>query len=214
MTRTSLAPLLSATRRRDSCWITGLLRPWFGCGSRCSWFASLRPFQDFDDAPALQLGAGAGLHDPDAVAHVDVVGVVVRVHALGARLLVDAVAPGEEADALKSELIGKLTALRDGDAIPVGNVYATDALYKGPYLEAVQAALDSTIGHRAGLVRTGGSIPILGTFNRLIGVPMTGFGYGEGENIHSPNEYVVVDSFFQAIEAGIRLYHNLAETAK
>jgi acetylornithine deacetylase/succinyl-diaminopimelate desuccinylase-like protein len=45
-------------------------------------------------------------------------------------------------------------------------------------------------------------------------VPITGFGYGEGENIHSPNEYVVVDSFFQAIEAGIRLYHNLAQTMK
>ena len=83
---------------------------------------------------------------------------------------------------------------------------------EGDYLEAVQAALESTIGRRAQLVRGGGSIPILGTFNRLIGVPMTGFGYGEGENIHSPNEYIVVDSFFQAIEAGIRLYHNLAET--
>jgi acetylornithine deacetylase/succinyl-diaminopimelate desuccinylase-like protein len=84
----------------------------------------------------------------------------------------------------------------------------------GPYLEAVQAALESTIGKRAQLVRSGGSIPILGTFNRLIGVPMAGFGYGDGENIHSPNEFIVLDSFFQAIEAGIRLYHNLAETAK
>jgi acetylornithine deacetylase/succinyl-diaminopimelate desuccinylase-like protein len=84
----------------------------------------------------------------------------------------------------------------------------------GPYLEAVQAALESTIGKRAQLVRTGGSIPILGTFNRLIGVPMAGFGYGDGENIHSPNEFIVLESFFQAIEAGIRLYHNLAETAK
>ncbi len=85
---------------------------------------------------------------------------------------------------------------------------------EGIYLEAVQAALESTIGKRAQLVRGGGSIPILGMFNRLIGVPITGFGYGEGENIHSPNEYVVVDSFFQAVEAGIRLYHNLAETTK
>ncbi|MBA3872541.1 MAG: peptidase M20, partial [Anaerolineae bacterium] len=81
-------------------------------------------------------------------------------------------------------------------------------------LEAVQSALQSTIGKRAQLVRGGGSIPILGTFNRLIGLPMTGYGYGEGENIHSPNEYVVVDSFFQAIEAGIRMYHNLAEITK
>ena len=87
-----------------------------------------------------------------------------------------------------------------------------DMAVESPYMEAVQSALESTINTRAQLVRTGGSIPILGVFNRLIGVPMTGWGYGEGEGIHSPNEYVVVDSFFQAMEAGIRLYHNLAET--
>jgi acetylornithine deacetylase/succinyl-diaminopimelate desuccinylase-like protein len=87
-----------------------------------------------------------------------------------------------------------------------------DMAVESPYMEAVQSALESTINTRAQLVRTGGSIPILGVFNRLIGVPMTGWGYGEGEGIHSPNEYVVVDSFFQALEAGIRLYHNLAET--
>lgn len=81
----------------------------------------------------------------------------------------------------------------------------------GIHMEAVQAALESTIKRRAQLIRTGGSIPILGMFNRLIGIPMAEFGYGEGEGIHSPNEYVVLDGFFQAFEAGIRLYHNLAE---
>jgi len=81
----------------------------------------------------------------------------------------------------------------------------------GPYVEAVQSALEVTIGNRAQLVRTGGSIPILGMFNRLMAMPITGYGYGEGDNIHSPNEYVVVDSFFQALEAGIRLYHNFAK---
>ncbi|MEZ4672015.1 MAG: dipeptidase [Anaerolineae bacterium] len=84
----------------------------------------------------------------------------------------------------------------------------------GQYFEAVQTAIQDTINTRAQLIRTGGSIPILGMFNRLIGVPMTEFGYGEGEGIHSPNEYVVVDGFFQAIEAGIRLYHNLAKVKK
>ncbi len=81
----------------------------------------------------------------------------------------------------------------------------------GPYLEAVQDAIEETIGKRAELVRTGGSIPILGVFNRLIGLPITAFGYGDGEGIHSPNENIRVDSFFMALEAGVRLYHNLAE---
>ena len=63
----------------------------------------------------------------------------------------------------------------------------------GPWLEAVQSAIEATVGSRAQLVRTGGSIPILGVFNRLIGLPITGFGYGDGEGIHSPNEYLKIE---------------------
>ena len=82
---------------------------------------------------------------------------------------------------------------------------------EGPYLDAVQEALEETIGKRAELVRTGGSIPILGLFNRLIGLPITAFGYGSDEGIHSPNEALKIDDFFTALEAGIRLYHNFGE---
>lgn len=83
---------------------------------------------------------------------------------------------------------------------------------EGAYLEAVQSAIEDTIGKRASLKRTGGSIPILGVFNRVIGLPITAFGYGNGGGIHSPNEYLEVDTFFTALEAGVRLYHNFAET--
>ncbi len=81
----------------------------------------------------------------------------------------------------------------------------------GPWLEAVQSAIESTIGVRAQLVRTGGSIPILGVFNRLIGLPITAFAYGKGEGIHSPNEELDIESFFTSLEAAVRLYHNLGE---
>ena len=83
----------------------------------------------------------------------------------------------------------------------------------GPYLEAVQSAIEATIHKRAQLVRTGGSIPILGVFNRLIGLPITAFAYGKGEGIHSPNEYLDVKSFFTSLEAAVRLYHNLGKIA-
>ena len=79
----------------------------------------------------------------------------------------------------------------------------------GPWLEAVQSALEATIGQRAELTRTGGSIPILGVFNRLIGLPITAFAYGHGEGIHSPTSIWKWDSFCQGLEAGVRLYHNL-----
>lgn len=81
----------------------------------------------------------------------------------------------------------------------------------GPWLEAVQSAIETTIGQRAQLVRTGGSIPILGVFNRLIGLPITAFAYGHGEGIHSPNEALDIESFFLSLQAAVRLYHNLGE---
>src|SRR5205085_9450105 len=67
MHSTSLAPELSATRRRDSCWITG----------------SPHPLDDFDDAPALGLGNRPGLLETHAVADFEVVLLVVGVDLLG-----------------------------------------------------------------------------------------------------------------------------------
>ncbi len=83
----------------------------------------------------------------------------------------------------------------------------------GPWLEAVQSAIEATVGSRAQLVRTGGSIPILGVFNRLIGLPITGFGYGDGDGIHSPNEYLRIDTFVKSLQAAVRMYHNFGEVA-
>src|SRR5687767_587698 len=63
MHKTVLAPELSATLRRLSCWI----------------IASPGPFEDFDDPPPLQLRGGTGLLDAHAVAFFEVVDLVVGV---------------------------------------------------------------------------------------------------------------------------------------
>jgi len=54
-----------------------------------------------------------------------------------------------EAGALKKELIRKLSNLRDEEkgAVGIRNVYATSAMYKGPYLDA---APDLIVGYAAG----------------------------------------------------------------
>src|SRR6266480_2831397 len=77
MQRTVLAPELSATLRRLSCWI----------------IASPGPFEDFDDPPPLQLRGRAGLLDAHPVALPEVVDLVVVVEPGRAlqRLLVAAV---------------------------------------------------------------------------------------------------------------------------
>jgi predicted AlkP superfamily phosphohydrolase/phosphomutase len=57
--------------------------------------------------------------------------------------------PAEDAEALKRELIGKLSGLRDSDtgAVAVRTAYAASDLYEGPYLNA---APDLIIGYADG----------------------------------------------------------------
>lgn len=59
------------------------------------------------------------------------------------------VAPGAEADALKNELVARLSGLRDEErqATAIRQVYATSRLYKGPYLGA---APDLIVGYDKG----------------------------------------------------------------
>jgi predicted AlkP superfamily phosphohydrolase/phosphomutase len=59
------------------------------------------------------------------------------------------VSPGREADALKNELIEKLSGLRDEQEgqIAIRRVYAASDLYRGPYLEA---APDLIVGYNDG----------------------------------------------------------------
>jgi predicted AlkP superfamily phosphohydrolase/phosphomutase len=59
------------------------------------------------------------------------------------------VTQGSEAEALKAELIAKLSGLRDEEhgEVAIRNVYATDRLYRGPYLDA---APDLIAGFNAG----------------------------------------------------------------
>jgi predicted AlkP superfamily phosphohydrolase/phosphomutase len=53
----------------------------------------------------------------------------------------------EDATGLKNELISKLTGLPDGEQIAIRQVYATDRLYHGPYLDA---APDLIVGYNEG----------------------------------------------------------------
>src|SRR5690349_689340 len=70
MQRICLAPVLSATLSRDSCWIMGLC-------------LLLRLLEDLHHAPALGRAEGAGLHDQDTVTDAAVVLLVVGLQLAG-----------------------------------------------------------------------------------------------------------------------------------
>jgi acetylornithine deacetylase/succinyl-diaminopimelate desuccinylase-like protein len=59
--------------------------------------------------------------------------------------------------------------------------------------------------------RTGGSIPIMGMFQRDLGMPITTMGFGTGGRAHSPNEFLWLKYFGMGIDTAIHFYHFLGE---
>src|SRR4051812_33578717 len=92
MQRICLAPVLSATLSRDSCWITGnscrragsRSREPCGTGLGLGLRGLLGLLEDLDDAPALGGRQRTGLHDEHEVAAASRVHLVVRLHLAGA----------------------------------------------------------------------------------------------------------------------------------
>src|SRR4051795_13640582 len=79
MHRISLAPVLSATRSRDSCWITSTPNQYAGTAS-CLLLGLL---EDLDQAPALGRRQRPGLHQQHPVAHARAVLLVVCLELAG-----------------------------------------------------------------------------------------------------------------------------------
>ena len=79
----------------------------------------------------------------------------------------------------------------------------------GREIRAIQRALKAALGKEALLMRHGGSLAIGGLLGRELGVPVTMFGYGSGDNSHAPNEFIVVDDMQVATDVAIRLLFEL-----
>jgi acetylornithine deacetylase/succinyl-diaminopimelate desuccinylase-like protein len=81
-----------------------------------------------------------------------------------------------------------------------------------PYLVATRAALSREWGTETALAGTGGSIPIVGEFKRLLGMDTLLVGFARFDNrIHSPNEKYDLSSFTGGIRSFIRVLAALSE---
>lgn len=70
-----------------------------------------------------------------------------------------------------------------------------------PGYRAAEKAVKDTFGTAPVPFRSGGSIPIISTFEEILGVKSILLGFGlESNAIHSPNENFPVDMFFKGIE--------------
>jgi len=64
-------------------------------------------------------------------------------------------------------------------------------------------------------VRSGGSIPIISTFEQILGIKSVLMGFGlESDAIHSPNENYPLKQFFNGIDAIARFYKHFSEISK
>lgn len=71
-----------------------------------------------------------------------------------------------------------------------------------PFIAAAAKALEATFGRPTIYMRSGGSIPIVGSFARHLGIPSVLMGFGlPDDNLHAPNEKFHLPNFYRGIEA-------------
>lgn len=76
-----------------------------------------------------------------------------------------------------------------------------------PAYKAAEKGFEIAFGKKPLAVRRGGSIPIISTFEQVLGIKTVLMGFGlESDAIHSPNENFSLDIFRKGIEAVVEFY--------
>ena len=84
-----------------------------------------------------------------------------------------------------------------------------------PAYQAAEKAYIESFGVRPVPVRSGGSIPIISTFEHVLGIKSILMGFGlESDAIHSPNENFPLANFYKGIETIPLFYKHFAEIKK
>jgi acetylornithine deacetylase/succinyl-diaminopimelate desuccinylase-like protein len=82
---------------------------------------------------------------------------------------------------------------------------------EGPLYEAGAAAVEKAFGKRPVFSGTGGSIPIVPEFERILKAPVLLMGFGlPGENAHAPNEWMSVANYEKGTLAAAELLNEVA----
>jgi acetylornithine deacetylase/succinyl-diaminopimelate desuccinylase-like protein len=96
----------------------------------------------------------------------------------------------------------RVRLIHSGDPI----VVRTD----NPYIKAATRAMQQVFGKETVFIRSGGSIPIVGDFERHLKIPTVMMGFGlPDDNLHAPNEKFHIANFHRGIESIILLFEEL-----
>ena len=100
-----------------------------------------------------------------------------------------------------------------GITVDVRLIHAGDPIVIGvdnPFVEAATGALRTVFGKETVFVRSGGSIPIVGDFERHLHIPTVMMGFGlPDDNLHAPNEKFHIANFYRGIETVIHFFARL-----
>jgi acetylornithine deacetylase/succinyl-diaminopimelate desuccinylase-like protein len=96
----------------------------------------------------------------------------------------------------------RVRLIHSGDPI----VVKTD----NPYIQAATHAMYQVFGKETVFIRSGGSIPIVGDFERHLKIPTVMMGFGlPDDNLHAPNEKFHIANFHRGIESVILFFEEL-----
>jgi acetylornithine deacetylase/succinyl-diaminopimelate desuccinylase-like protein len=117
------------------------------------------------------------------------------------------------ADQRPDEVVEQLKAAIEG-VIPRGVRARFELLHAGApslvdpdnaYVKMAASAMEEVFGKRTVYMRSGGSIPIVGLFDRFLGIPSVLMGFGlPDDNLHAPNEKFHLANFDRGIDAVAR----------
>ena len=79
-----------------------------------------------------------------------------------------------------------------------------------PAVHAASRALEASFGKRPVFIRGGGSIPVVASFDRILGLKTVLLGFGlPDENAHSPNEWLSLANYRRGMDTIVRLWDEL-----
>jgi acetylornithine deacetylase/succinyl-diaminopimelate desuccinylase-like protein len=80
----------------------------------------------------------------------------------------------------------------------------------GPLFDAARRSLAAAFGREPVITGEGGSIPVVGDFERILGAPVVLVGFGlPGENAHAPDEWLSLSNFTLGMRAVATLWEEL-----
>jgi acetylornithine deacetylase/succinyl-diaminopimelate desuccinylase-like protein len=78
------------------------------------------------------------------------------------------------------------------------------------YMAAAKKAIATAFGVEPVMIREGGSIPVVASFQSLLGLDTLLLGWGQNsDNLHGPNEHFHVKDFHRGTRASAHLWHEL-----